>query len=255
MLLRRLAPKVNALRLTAGDLIEVDGRPVRLAVNARARRISLRLDVARREVVATAPSDRRLAAAAAFAQTRAAWIAAHVDRLPRPSILRPGVVIEVLGEPCRLERAAMRIKPRLAPATAEEPCRLIASGEDEAFARAAERGLRAHALTVLTARTDHHRRRLGAPPLQIGVMDARARWGSCRQASAERAAVIRYSWRLVLSPPWVLDYVAAHECAHLIEANHGAEFWAVVAQLYGDPAPAQRWLKLNGPRLHAVARG
>ena len=255
MLLRRVAPTPDARRFAAGDLIEVDGRPVRLAVNARAHRISLRLDLARREVVATAPSARSLEAAVAFARTKAVWIADHVDRLPHRSALAPGMMIEILGQPCRLERAAMRITPRLIPATAHESARLIAYGANGAFARAAERGLRTHALDVLTRRSAHHCARLAIALPRLVLTDTRGRWGSCRQASAGDGAVIRYSWRLVLSPPWVLDYVVAHECAHLIEANHGPRFWNVVAQTYGDPAPARRWLKLNGARLHAIAAG
>ncbi len=66
--------------------------------------------------------------------------------------------------------------------------------------------------------------------------------------------MIRYNWRLVLAPGWVLDYVAAHECAHLIEPNHGAGFWAIVARLYGDHRPARAWLAAHGARLHAVGR-
>jgi predicted metal-dependent hydrolase len=85
------------------------------------------------------------------------------------------------------------------------------------------------------------------------VIDARTRWGSC---SPPRAGAphgrIRYSWRLVLAPPAVLDYVAAHEVAHLAEPNHSPAFWAVCADLYGDVAPARRWLKQNGAALHAV---
>jgi predicted metal-dependent hydrolase len=57
-----------------------------------------------------------------------------------------------------------------------------------------------------------------------------------------------------LAPAYVIDYVAAHECAHLEEANHGADFWALVAELYGDHAHARAWLKRHGARLHAIGR-
>ena len=240
--------------LQPGDVIEVDGRPVRLAVNARARRVGLRLSASRAEVVATAPSIRRLSEAAAFATRQAAWITRHLDRLPAPQALAPGAVIEVLGQPCRLERAAMRISPRLIPATLAEPARLVASGDGAAFARAAERALRARARATLTERTQIHCERLGQPIPALALSDAGGRWGSCRAASPGRPASIRYSWRLVLTPPTVLDYVAAHECAHLVEANHGRRFWAVVERLYGDPATARAWLKRHGARLHAVGR-
>jgi predicted metal-dependent hydrolase len=254
MLLRRVAPRLVRTAYAAGDLIEVDGRPVRLTVNARARRISLRLDPARREVVAVAPSVRKLADAVSFAGQRTEWIAAHLDRLPPASPFRPGAVIEVAGAPCRLEQAAMRITPRLLPATAAEPARLLAYGEGEAYSRAVLRALRAEALRRLTEHTAGYAARLNLPCPPVAIMDARGRWGSCRQPFAGRPAVIRYSWRLILAPPGVLDYVAAHECAHLMEANHGPGFWALVHELYGDHAAARSWLKTNGARLHAVGQ-
>ena len=254
MLFRRSPPTLKPQRLQPGDVVQVCGVSVRLAVNARARRVGLRLDLARREVVATAPSLRRLPDALAFAQSRADWIAARAAELPAPTAFAPGVVIELAGAPCRLERAAMRIRPTLKPATEDEPARLIASGEGIAFSRAVERALRAEGLARLQARTAIHAAALGCAPAPVSLQDARSRWGSCRPAHAGQPAAIRYNWRLVLSPPDVLDYVAAHECAHLIEANHGPRFWALVRQLYGDPAAARAWLKTHGARLHAVGR-
>jgi len=254
MLFRRVAPRVVRKTYTAGDLIEVDGRPVRLTVNPRARRISLRLDPARREVVAIAPSVRKLADAAGFAALRTEWIAAHLDRLPPASPFRAGAVIEVAGAPCRLEQAAMRITPRLIPATAAEPARLLAYGEAEAYSRAVLRALKAEALRRLTEHTAAYAARLDRPCPPVVIMDAKGRWGSCRQPFGGRPAAIRYSWRLILAPSSVLDYVAAHECAHLIEANHGPGFWALVHQLYGDHTAARTWLKTHGALLHSVGQ-
>jgi predicted metal-dependent hydrolase len=240
------------LKLVDGALFHIEDAPVRLKVNRKARRVSLRIDAVRREVVATAPSDRRLADAMRFAESRAAWIAAHLAALPPPLALTPGATIEVEGAPCRLERAAMRVKGKLAPATSAEPARLIASGEGEAYARAVVRVLKAEALARLTERTAFHAEALGQPPPQVTVMDARMRWGSCRKAQAGDAARIRYNWRLILAPPWVLDYVAAHEAAHLIEANHSPAYWAIVKRIFGDHRPARAWLKGNGAALHAL---
>ena len=242
----------TAPRLASGDLIEVAGRPVRLAVHARARRISLRIDAARREAVAVAPTRARLREAADFAHSRAGWIASHLDGLPETVGFTPGAVLSVGGAPCRLERAAMRIRPRFVPAVAPEPARLIASGEGEAYARAVERALRAHALSVLTERTAHYARLMGEPMPAVAVMDARARWGSCSPATQAQGARIRYVWRLILAPAFVLDYVAAHECAHLTEANHGPRFWELVDELYGSPRSPRAWLKAHGTALHAI---
>ena len=244
----------RASRHAHDDLIDIDGRPVRLRVDGRARRVSLRLDVVQRQVVATAPSPRRLAEAVAFARSRTEWIVQRLDALPQGQAFAPGQMIELQGAPCRLERAAMRIRPRLAPATDQEPMRLIASGDGAAFASAVQRALKAEALRRLAARTAVHAAALERPIPSVAVTDAKARWGSCVPADKTGPGRIRYSWRLLMAPPEVLDYVAAHECAHLIEANHSDRFWAVVKRLYGNPAPARAWLKAHGARLHAVGR-
>ena len=232
----------------------IGGWPVRFSVNPRARRVSIRIDAAKREAVAVAPSARRLSDAARFVESRAGWIAERLGALPTPSPLSPGQIIDVGGEPCRLERAAMRITARLIAATMDEPQRLIASGDGDAYARAALRGLKAEATRRLTTRTAVHAAALRQAMPTLAVADPRSRWGSCKGATGGASAVIRYNWRLVLAPDWVLDYVAAHECAHLIEANHGPEFWALVDRLYGDHRPARAWLAEHGARLHAVGR-
>lgn len=147
----------------------------------------------------------------------------------------------------------MRIAPRLIPATMDEPMRLIASGEGETYGRAALRVLKAEALKRLTARTAIHTAALGRPLPALAVGDAKGRWGSCNPGSPRRAPAIRYSWRLLLTPPKVLDYVAAHEVAHLVEANHGEGFWRVVHDLYGDPGHARRWLRTHGAEVQAIS--
>ena len=89
----------------------------------------------------------------------------------------------------------------------------------------------------------------------MAITDTRGRWGAWRPAGARAAAAIRYSWRLALAPEAVADCVVADECAHLIEANHGPRFWALVKGLVGDHAPHREWLKREGARLHAFGRG
>lgn len=233
-----------------GDRIEVAGAGVRLRVDGRARRVSLRLDTARREFVATAPSARRLSEAAAFALERASWIAGLAGGLPEPVRLVPGAVIEVLGRSCRLEAA-----PGRARLIDGEPMTITAPA-GEGFGRAVVRILKAEARRVLTDQTRLHAAAVGRPAPVVSIMDARARWGSCRQprragpGAALEVGRIRYSWRLVLTPFPVMDYVAAHECAHLVEANHGPRFWALVRDLVGDERPHRDWLKANSARLH-----
>ena len=243
--------KLKSEPYAAGDTLEVAGVPVRLKVDARARRVSLRLDTARGEVIATAPSPRRLPEAVRFASQRAGWIGDAVARLPRAEPFAPGTVIEVLGRPCRLEQAPGR---RGAELIEGEELRLVVAGEGAAFTRAVVRVLKREALEAFRERTDFHARALGQPLPSVAVMDARSRWGSCTPARPGRIAGIRYSWRLVLAPYAVADYVAAHECAHLVHADHSPKFWALVKTLIPDVKAARAWLRANGARLHALGR-
>ncbi|MFN3512235.1 MAG: M48 family metallopeptidase [Phenylobacterium sp.] len=235
-----------------GDRLEVAGAAVRLKIHPRARRVSLRLDRTRREIVATAPSARRLGEAAAFARSRADWIAARLAELPEPCAVAPGQIIELFGRPCRLE--AWDRPARLLAATEAEPARILTRGEGEAYAAAVVRAIRREALRVLSERTARHAARLGARLPSVTIMDARSRWGSCKPGRPGTPAAIRYSWRLALAPFEVADYVVAHECAHLLELNHGPRFWAHVADLVGDVRPHRAWLRTHGARLHAFGR-
>jgi len=232
-----------------GDRLDVAGAAVRLKVNRRARRVSLRLDRTRREIVATAPSPRRLAEAAAFARQRAGWIAERLAELPASSPLAPGQLIEVFGRPVRLEAGSGRAR-WIEPIDGSTP-RISAMGEGEGFARAVILILKKKALEVLSARTAHYAEALGAPMPKVSVADAKSRWGSCKPGPRGTPGVIRYSWRLALAPFEVADYVAAHECAHLLELNHGPRFWAHVKALVGDERPHRAWLRAEGARLHA----
>lgn len=235
-----------------GERIDADGQPVRLAVNARARRISLRVDRVKREAIAIAPSVRRLAEAVAFARERADWIASQLADLPATTPIRPGTEILIFGQTVRLTAAPGRAK--FIPASGEFDA-VIAAPDDAAFGDRALRLIKAEARRWLTERTVVHSAALNQPLPKVAITDTRGRWGSCRPASGRGPAAIRYSWRLALAPAEVADYVAAHECAHLIEANHGPRFWALVRELNGDPAPHRRWLKREGARLQAVGRG
>jgi len=232
-----------------GDRLEVAGAVVRLKVHRQARRVSLRLDRGKREIVAVAPSVKRLPEAAAFARERAHWIVDRLAELPQSETLAPGMTISLFGEPVRLEAGSGRAR-WIAPSGAAS-ARIAAMGEGEGFTRAVVLQIRRRALVVMTERTLVYAERLAAPVPRVAITDARSRWGSCTPAARAAPATIRYSWRLALAPFAVADYVAAHECAHLRELNHGPKFWAHVHALVGDHRPHRAWLRAEGARLHA----
>ncbi|MDB5447647.1 MAG: conserved predicted metal-dependent hydrolase [Phenylobacterium sp.] len=235
-----------------GDRLRVAGAVVTLKVHRRARRVSLRLDRARGEIVATAPSARRLHEAAAFARERASWIAERIAELPDAAPIQPGLTLQIFGETVRLEAGTGRA--RWLPATEHFPARIAAMGEGEGYARAVMLVIRKRALEVMTERTAHYVAWLAAPMPKVAIADAKGRWGSCRPGRGVKPGSIRYSWRLALAPYAVADYVAAHECAHLKELNHGPKFWGHVKALVGDHQPHRDWLRAEGARLHAFGR-
>jgi predicted metal-dependent hydrolase len=236
---------------TDASRLDLDGVPVRLRVNARARRISLRIDAASGEAIATAPTAGALKDAAAFARSRRGWIIDHLRRRPEAAALCPGDMIALFGAPCILRPNGRR--PRLARDPSGGPYQLLGCGDGEVDAQLVVRALKREAAQVFHARTEVHCAALGVATPVLSVMEARSRWGSCTPPTRGRPGRVRLSWRLVLAPFEVADYVVAHECAHLLEANHGPRFWALVHGLVGDHRPHRAWLKAEGAKLHAFA--
>ena len=239
-------------RLADGARLDLDGVTLRLTVNRQARRISLRIDPKTGEARATAPSVRSLPDAVDFARSRRDWIAAQLALRPAPVALHSGDVIGVFDEACRLTPNGRR--PRFTASESDDVQLLIGCGDGEVDVGLVARAIKREALGVFTRRVDHYCAALDVGSPSVGLSDARTRWGSCAPARAGRPAAIRLSWRLALAPFTVADYVVAHECAHLIEANHGPRFWRHVSRLVGDHRPHRDWLRANGPGLHAFGR-
>ncbi len=239
-------------RYAHGQSIDIDGLTLRLTVNARSRRISLRVDRLRGEAIAVAPNIRHLADAVAFARARRDWLA---ERLARPEPVAPLAAddhLVVFGRTWRLQPDGRR--PRLVddPDGADDVLRLVGCGAGVVDPQLVTRAVRQEAAAVYSRRTSWHCGRLGAPPPPVRLADARTRWGSCTSARPGGCASIRLSWRLAFAPLAVADYVVAHECAHLLEANHGPRFWSHVRALVGDERPHRVWLRQNGAALHAI---
>jgi len=232
-----------------GDRLPLEGgATLRLSVNPRARRVSIRIDARAGEAVAIAPSERRLNDAVAFARSKAGWIAERLEARVGGRPLAPGQTIPVGGRPTRLEASGTAGAARLIE---DEDGPVIRSGgEGEAFSRRVEALLKRLARETLTARTEVHLRALDQRPVRVSIADTRSRWGSCSPHNRS----IRYSWRVVMAPPDVLDYLAAHEVAHLIHADHSPAYWSVVHGLVGDHRPFRAWLRDHGQALHAVGR-
>ncbi|EPX86798.1 M48 family metallopeptidase [Salipiger mucosus] len=221
--------------------ITLPGNPpiaVTLRRSTRARRLSLRLSQIDGRVTLTLPRRVPEREALGFLQEKEAWLRGHLDAREEDVPVLPGAVLPVEGQPRELRPGAGRAV-RLTPEALEVPG---AAGRVPARVRG---WLRALARERLAEASDRHAAALGRPYSRITLRDTRSRWGSCTSDGA-----LMYSWRLILAPPAVLDYVAAHEVAHLAEMNHSPRFWAVVEQLYGDWRAPRRWLRDEGAGLH-----
>lgn len=212
----------------------------------RAKRIALKVKPSDREVSVIVPGIRSLPKAMRFAREQKDWIEIQLEALPPPQPFAPDGPILFEGEIYRLIHLEGRGRPKVDRQAKE----IHAPAPEGTFSGRIKRLLIREARTSLTRATEHYADLLKRPVEKIQVRDTSSRWGSC--ITRDGKGHISYSWRLVSAPPFVLDYVAAHECAHMIEANHSPAYWAVVADIFPDYKSAKKWLRKNGPYLHAV---
>lgn len=212
---------------------------ITLRRSARARRFSLRVSQADGKVTLSLPPRAREAEAMAFANSQEGWIRAALARMPAAEVVRIGSVIPVEGRLVRLVAGQGRAVQLVGDSL------LVPGDPGRAGVRVAA-FLKVLARDRLVAASDRYAAQIGRKVAQVSLRDTRSRWGSC---TAEGA--LMYSWRLVMAPPSVLDYVAAHEVAHMVEMNHSDRFWAVVARLYPAWQDERAWLKRQGGALQA----
>jgi predicted metal-dependent hydrolase len=220
--------------------------PVRVNVDKRARRISVRIDPHAREAVATAPNLRHALEAISFASERVEWIAERLGALPAPVRLRPGSYIPIRGVLHRLKRAETGRTVRIDKSTPIP--QVLVPGTRDVFADKTRGFLRASARADIAASVLVHSETLGVKARSIAIKDMRSRWGSCSSEGR-----LNFSWRLVCAPPFILDYVAAHEVAHLKEMNHSQRFWRQVERCIPDWQDARNWLQERGSALYSIS--
>lgn len=223
------------------SVIEVDGASIPLSVrrSPRARRLYLRIDPADANVELVLPRGVGLGEGLRFARERTRWIAARLASIPARTEFADGARIPVLGE-----TLTVRHRPDRRGPTHRQADEIVVGGDRAHVARRVRDWLRGEARRELTARCATFAQRIGRRAGSIRIGDTTSRWGSCSPGGT-----IAFSWRLVLAPPAVMDYVVAHEVAHLIEHNHGPRFWALVAELCPDGDRARRWLQRHGNAL------
>jgi predicted metal-dependent hydrolase len=218
---------------------------IRIRRHRQARRYTLRIHAASREVILTVPPRGSLREAKEFAQKHGGWIAARLHRLPEAAPFTHGAIVPLRGIEHRIvHRPGLR--GTVWPETDESGQALLCvAGEAPHIDRRVSDYLRREAQRDLEAASRRAAERLGVAVKRVSVRDQSSRWGSC-----STTGVLSYSWRLILAPPFVLDYLAVHEVAHLIEMNHSARFWRLVNGVCSDSQRAKVWLDIHGSDLH-----
>ena len=206
-----------------------------------ARRLTLRVDAATGEAWVSAPPQASARDIGRFLDRHADWLAARLAEVPARVPFAEGALIPVLGRPHRIRHVD--------PAGARPPVErcdgeLRVAGDPAFLARRVTDHLKAEARRVLSTLSLNKGARIGRPPARVSVRDTRTRWGSC-----SRTGRLNYCWRLILAPEVVVDYVAAHEVAHLVEMHHGPAFWRLCADLAQDMNAGKVWLKTHGASL------
>jgi predicted metal-dependent hydrolase len=231
---------------TAHFDIAHDGEVYRVALKrvATSRRFTLRVRTATRDVLLTIPSRSSLKAAREFAERHAAWIGTRLARLPQPVAFEPRAVTPLRGVAHRIvhrpgERGVVWLE------SSERGPLICVAGERPHVPRRVVDFLKREARKDLEAAVARHAKQIGVKPRRIVLRDTVSRWGSCSSTGG-----LNFSWRLILAPPFVLDYLAAHEVAHLVHMNHSPLFWKLAKRLTQETDRAEVWLKIHGPNLH-----
>jgi hypothetical protein len=214
--------------------------PLTLRRNPRARRLILRVAIDSGRIVVTMPAHASFADALAFARSRGDWILGQLARLPPRLPFTEGAVVPVLGDLYRIRRL-----PGATGSIRAVHNEIVVGGPVTELAAQVKRWLHQRAREEVGSRVGPWAARIGRPVRRITIRDPRTRWGSCSSRGD-----LSFSWRLVMAPTTVLDYVVAHEVAHLAEAGHGPRFWQTVGRLTAEIDEPREWLRREGHKLY-----
>lgn len=231
--------------------LEAIGAPIEVRRHPAARRLTLRVSKTKRAVIVTVPDQCRMEEAGRFVESNLEWVQERLGCVPEPVPFENGARIPLRGRlHCLCFSGAPRPRSGARPvvemaATAGKLPQLVVSGRLEHASRRLKDWLLDQARADLDACVSRHSQMLGVRARSISLRDQTSRWGSCTAGG-----LLSFSWRLILAPAHVLDYVAAHEVAHLLEMNHGPRFWKHVARCMPRLEEAKRWLRSHGADLH-----
>lgn len=240
--------KVTVQVKARGRDIAVAGRrmPLTIKENARATRLTLRIEPGGKALKMSVPVGVSEQEIDRFLHRHHGWLATRLGKLPKPGSLEHGGYVSIRGTAHRITRTGkVRDITQIGEIGGEAV--LMVGGAPEHLGRRIADFLKKQARSDLELAVALHTAALGKPASGLRVKDTKSRWGSCTSDGR-----LSFSWRIAMAPEFVLDYLAAHEVAHLAEMNHGPKFWSLCKQLCPGTDTAKAWLKRNGSSLHAV---
>ena len=169
-----------------------------------------------------------------------------MHRLPQAAPFTHGTMVPLRGQPHRIvHRRGMRGTVWIEIGENGERSLCVAGEDADMSIAGCAISSSARPRAISKRRAGAPRRRSACRIKRVSVRDQSSRWGSC-----STTGVLSYSWRLILAPSFVLDYLAAHEVAHLVEMNHSPRFWRLVDRICPKCARAKTWLDVHGTDLH-----
>lgn len=232
-------------------MLEVAGRtlPLRIVENDRARRLILRIETGGQALRVTVPVGVPLREVDRFVERHHDWLATRLAKVPLRPMVRPGIKLPVRGVKHRIVHDGAPRGTVTVSEIDDQPV-LIVHGDRAHLPRRLADFLKRQAKKDIERLVAKHTARIGKKAKSIRFRDTTSRWGSCTSDGN-----LSFSWRIMMAPPAVIDYLVAHEVAHLKQMNHGPKFWKLCEELCPRTDEAKDWLKRNGGALQAIQFG
>ena len=223
--------------MSSDEIVKIEDFEIRLVKSLRAKHILLKQNT-KGEIILTCPKFCPKSMAIRFAKTQVPWIRAHIRYAPKETVFKIGDEISILGTPYLLQQGQR---------TSMKEGVLTVSGEEPFFHRRVCSYAQKILLSYLQKQVAQLAKKLNVSNGRITLRNTSSRWGSC---SSTRN--LSFCWKIAFAPKEVVDYLIAHEVAHLVHMNHSPKFWMLVDTLTDQRLYAEKWLKKNGRELQSI---
>ncbi len=220
--------------------------PLRIVENDRARRLTLRIDAGGQGLRITVPPGLRRGEVEKFLHRHQGWLEQRLAKVPDRPQVRPGIKLPLYGVPHMIVHEPGK-RGTVSVGSDENGPTLVIHGERVHLPRRLTDYLKREAKREIEALVEKHTAKVGRKAKAVRFKDTSSRWGSCTSDGN-----LSFSWRIMMAPRPVINYLVAHEVAHLKEMNHGPKFWKLCEELCPDTKRCKAWLKKNGSALQAI---